>query len=112
MKEESPNLNECSLSDDAFRPKSFTIRIEKGDFTEPIWVGSKDSYRPRYEIRLLFDKSPYPPRAEWKKPEGGPDSNNFWDNIEFVGRRAEELDNKRTAMNDVTPTGWGSCVVS
>jgi hypothetical protein len=71
-------LNEHSLSDDAFRAKSFTIRMEKGNFTEPIWVKSKDSYRPRYALRLLFDKSPCPPREEWKKPEGGPESNNFW----------------------------------
>ncbi|KAI9662744.1 MAG: hypothetical protein M1829_006139 [Trizodia sp. TS-e1964] len=103
--------NEHSLSDDAFRAKPFSIRIEKGNFTEPVWVGSEGSFRPRYTFRLLFDKSPYPPREEWKKPEGGPDSNKFWDNVEFVGRRSPELDGKGIAMNDVAPTGWRSCAV-
>jgi hypothetical protein len=105
-------MNEHSLSDDAFRAKSFTVRIEKGNFTEPSWVGFKGSYRPRYALRLLFDKSPYPPREEWKKPEGGPESNHFWDHVEFVGRRSPELDKKGIAMNDADPAGWGSCVVS
>jgi hypothetical protein len=112
MIRKSTILNEHSLLDDAFRAKSFMVRIEKGNFTEPIWVGSKGSYRPRYALRLLFDKSPYPPPEEWKKPEGGPESNHFWDNVEFVGRRSPELDKKGIAMNDVDPAGWGSCVVS
>lgn len=30
-----------------------------------------DQYTPRFAIRLYFDKSPYPPRHEWKEPRGG-----------------------------------------
>ncbi len=105
-------INEHGLSDDAFQAKSFKATIEKGNFTEPSWAGSGSSNRPRYALRLLFDRSPYPLREEWKKPEGGPDSNLFWENREFVGRCSPELEGKGTAMNDVAPAGWGSCVVS
>jgi hypothetical protein len=106
-------MNEMFLSDDAFRPKLFTVRIEKGNFIAPSGIGFKDSPRERYALRLLFDKSPYPPREEWKRPEGGPDSNLFWDNVEFAGRPSPELEKKRRiAMNDVDSAGWGSCVVT
>ena len=105
-------LNEYYLSDHAFRAKSFIVRIEKGDFVEPAYIGEDSvTYKPRYALRLLFDRSPYPPREEWTKPEGGPDNNNFWNDVEFVGR---PLGNKKgTAMNDVNLGGWGtSCSVS
>jgi hypothetical protein len=106
-------LNELGLTDDAFRPKSYTIRIEKGNFTEPCHVGYSSSYTPpRFALRLLFDKSPYPPRSEWRKPEGGPDSGQFWDHIEFVGRISPELEKQGRAMNDLPLAGWHSCAVS
>ena len=106
-------VNETFLSDDAFRPKLFTVRIEKGDFIAPSGIGFKDSPRKRYALRLLFDKSPYPPREEWKSPGGAADSNLFWDNVEFAGRPSPELEKKRRiAMNDVDSAGWGSCVVT
>ncbi|OAA45598.1 hypothetical protein NOR_03387 [Metarhizium rileyi] len=87
-------LSKCStvngfcLTDEAFRPKFFTVAIEKGTFTEPCRTGvSSSSTLPTFALRLLFDKSPYPPRAEWKSPETGPDGGRFWDHKEFVGCR-------------------------
>ncbi|KUJ11653.1 uncharacterized protein LY89DRAFT_722759 [Mollisia scopiformis] len=106
-------LNERILSDEALRTKYFTVRMEKGNFREPCWslMGSTESST-RYALRLLFDKSPYPPREEWKEPEGAPDSNMFWDNIEFVGRNSPELYQKGIAMNDLNTADWSSCVIS
>jgi hypothetical protein len=67
------NFTELALKNDAFRPRSYTIRIEKGNFTEPCYIGSSSSYRPRFTLSLVFDKSPYPPRSKWRTPESGPD---------------------------------------
>lgn len=108
-------VNDYRLFDDAFRTKRFTARIERGNFKEPSWAGFGDEYEslmPRYALRLLFDKSPYPPRDEWKKPEEGPDGNDFWDHVEFVGRSSPELKKEERAMNDVNAAGWARCVMS
>ncbi|KAI1496189.1 hypothetical protein F5X99DRAFT_83935 [Biscogniauxia marginata] len=107
-------INELSLTDDAFRPKSYTVRIEKGNFIEPCYIGcpSSSSEKPRFALRLLFDKSPYPPRSEWRKPEGGPDGGRFWDHVEFVSRTSPDLAKQGRAMNDVSSGGWNGCVVS
>lgn len=107
-----PVFNE--LEDDAFQPRLYSIRIEKGNFTLPCFAGSENGYRPnnRYALRLLFDRSPYPPRKDWMKPEYGPDGCGFWDRKEFVGRSTPGLDNKKRAMNDPAPAGgWDSCAV-
>ncbi|TVY44160.1 hypothetical protein LOCC1_G005920 [Lachnellula occidentalis] len=103
------------LEDTAFQPKSYSIRIEKGHFVRPSAVGSPVNYKhpDKYALRLLFDKSPYPPREEWTEPEGGPDSGRFWNITEFVGRDAPELEKLGRAMNDPAPPGsWESCAVS
>jgi hypothetical protein len=86
-----PFANEGSLTDDAFQPKSFTVRIEEGDFEIPsqAWVPSKFAHlhsgRPslKFTRRLVFDVSPYPPKSEWKKGSHGKD---LWDFKEFVGK--------------------------
>ena len=101
-----------SFNNDAFRPKAYAVRIEKGNFTEPCYIGSSSSYRPRFAIRLLFNKSLYPPRSEWREPEGGPDGGQFWDYKEFVGRSSPELEKQGRAMNDLAPAGWATCVIS
>lgn len=99
------------LEDTAFRPKSYSVSIEKGHFVRPCAVGTESPER--YALRLLFDKSPYPPREEWTRPEGGPDSAQFWRVTEFVGREAPELEKLGRAMNDpAPPSGWDSCKVS
>jgi len=105
-------VNELGLKDDAFHPKSFTVSIENGSFKQPCFIGGDESMWSRYALRLFFDKSPYPPRCEWKEPEGGPDSGQFWDHKEFVGRSSPELSKKGRAMNDLPAAGWNFCVVS
>lgn len=109
-------LNEGSLIDAAFLPKSYTVRVERGNFLEPALSHSPRSITngwSRYAYRLIFKKSPYPERPEWRNPGQGPDNGpkySFWHLKEFVGRASPELKNSGRAMND--ETGWGSCVVS
>ncbi|KAF3895477.1 Ornithine cyclodeaminase/mu-crystallin family protein [Trichophyton interdigitale] len=58
------------LKEEAFLPKKYMVRLEKGKFTPP---QDKDpdgrvmwrSMSP-YNYHLVFDKSPYPPREHWK----------------------------------------------
>lgn len=108
----STMVNEHSLTDDAFRPKSYAVRIEKGNFVEPSSIGFlPNSDKPRFAIRLLFDKSPYPPRSEWKTPDGGPDTGEFWDHVEFVSRCSPDLLKEGKAMNELTTGGWYECIV-
>ncbi|KAI2631042.1 hypothetical protein GGR54DRAFT_182694 [Hypoxylon sp. NC1633] len=105
-------INEKSLTDDAFQPKSYTVRIERGNFVEPCTIGYPNSDKSRYAFRLLFDKSPYPPRSEWRAPEGGPEGGQFWDHVEFVGQVSPDLAKQGRAMNEASAGGWSECVVS
>jgi hypothetical protein len=59
--------NQGSLKDEAFQTKSFTVRIERGNFKLPCEIGQppKKPPTPRSDMRLLFDPSPYPPENEW-----------------------------------------------
>lgn len=105
-------INELGLTDEAFQPKLYAIRVERGNFIVPSYIGFPGSLfgtEPRFELRLIFDKSPYPPRSEWRKPDGGPDSGQFWEHKEFVGRQSKELEKKGRAMNQV-PSAF--CTVS
>ncbi|KAI8959227.1 hypothetical protein F5Y11DRAFT_333834 [Daldinia sp. FL1419] len=104
-------INELSLTDEAFRPKSYTLRIERGNFIEPCYVGFPSADKPRFALRLIFNKSPYPPRPEWRKPDGGPDGGQFWDHVEFVARVSPELSNEGKAMNDISAGVWDGCTV-
>jgi hypothetical protein len=78
-------VNGGSLTDDAFQPKSFTARIEQGNFSTPAHINSSDRH---WTKRLVFNTSPYPPESEWKESwrelwtmdEG----NNYWDCKAFV----------------------------
>jgi hypothetical protein len=77
------------VTDDAFRSKSFNIRIEQGNFALPedlLCNGS--NVATRYTKRIVFDTSPYPPEPEWKESwlEGWkePEGRNYWDEKEFV----------------------------
>ncbi|KAI9683733.1 MAG: hypothetical protein M1822_005923 [Bathelium mastoideum] len=106
-----PNLNADTLVDDAFQPKSYTIKIERGNFIEPCCIGYTNLQESRFALRLVFDKSPYPPRSEWKEPEGGPDGGQFWDIKEFVARESRDLRKQGRAMNDPSAAGWNRCEV-
>ncbi|KZF20975.1 hypothetical protein L228DRAFT_248725 [Xylona heveae TC161] len=96
-------INEDVLKDEAFETKSYTVRLERGAFFS-YWDNldtSRSSYISRYELRLVFDKSPYPPRDEWKEPEGAVDALKFWEWKEFVARTLPEDE----------PAWWRSCIV-
>ena len=105
----SYQVNEKLLVDDAFRPKTYSVRLEKGNFlcAYDAMLPKEDEFTPRFALRLVFDKSPYPPRQEWKKPEGAPDAVKMWEWKEFCARESPEL--KAIANRDP----WlGQCVVS
>jgi hypothetical protein len=80
--------NGGSLTDDAFRPKNFTVRIEQGSFALPAEVlHNAKPLGTRWKTRLVFDPSPYPPASEWKRTVWNRTSGHwFWDDKEFVGR--------------------------
>ncbi|OAA72184.1 hypothetical protein ISF_01257 [Cordyceps fumosorosea ARSEF 2679] len=83
-------INESLLVEAAFQPKTYTFTLEKGNFFTPYDAQSPEGlteFTPRFQLRLTFDTSPYPPRDEWKKPEEGPDSIKFWEWKQFCGRR-------------------------
>lgn len=79
-------LNEELLTEDAFRPKRYHIRLEKGKFRTP-YDRVVDPYTPTFTLRLVFDKSPYPAREEWREAQGAPDQMRFWEWDTFCGRQ-------------------------
>ena len=85
---EQAQINESCLTEDAFQPKVYSARLEKGIFTTPSDAKAKIDIEPteNFALRLVFDHSPYPARPEWKEPEGGPDANEFWYCKTFVAR--------------------------
>lgn len=102
-------LNEWLLIDDAFLPKKYTVRLEKGNFLTAYdaMLPKEDQYTPRFALRLVFDQSPYPPRHEWKEPKGAPDAVRMWEWKEFCGRNTPGLKTHRNRNL------WsGNCVVS
>ncbi|KAK8108245.1 uncharacterized protein PG998_010258 [Apiospora kogelbergensis] len=80
-------VNEKALTEAAFLPKTFHARLERGRFAEPALSLTKEQpFRgPKYQFRLAFDKSPFPPRKEWME-EGrfAAEQCRFWDCREFV----------------------------
>jgi hypothetical protein len=82
-------INEKLLTDAAFQPKTYTIRLEKGRFRTQYDMqhdGKKIApWAPWYGLRLVFDVSPYPPREEWKQTDV-PDVFKFWEWNEFCSR--------------------------
>lgn len=78
-------INEALLTDDAFLPRTYHLSLEKGVFLAPFdaMQPSDFLYTPRFAYRLSFDKSPYPPRQEWREPEGAPDAFRFWEWKQF-----------------------------
>lgn len=86
-------INESLLTDDAFLPKTYTVRLEKGNFLTPYdaKLPGEDQYTPRFALRLEFDRSPYPPRHEWKEPGGAPDAMEMWEWKGFCGGELPEL---------------------
>jgi hypothetical protein len=83
-------INESLLTDGAFLPKMYTIKLEKGKFLTSFDARDPVKDSPMFAVRLVFDKSPYPSREEWKEPVGAPDAMKFWEWTEFCGRRLSE----------------------
>ncbi|EGX91065.1 epoxide hydrolase [Cordyceps militaris CM01] len=83
------NINESLLVQAAFEPKTYTMTLEKGTFLSPCDAQFPEyltEHTPRFQLRLTFDTSPYPPRCEWQKPQEGPDAIRFWEWKQFCGR--------------------------
>jgi hypothetical protein len=101
-------LNEKLLTDAAFQPKTYTLRLEQGRFRTPhdLLNDGKNTpdWAPWYAFRLVFDVSPYPPRQEWKwadeKPV--PDVYKFWEWKEFCNRELP----KEAEETGVVIAGW------
>ena len=93
MRKPTWKLNESLLTDEAFKPKTFSVMLEKGNFLTPQdeMLSAEDKYTPRFAFRPEFDRSPYPPRSEWKEPQGAPDAMKMWEWKDFVGRKSPEL---------------------
>lgn len=63
---------EETLFDAAFRPKTYTVELAKGRFALADWLCWEGKSPPResdswFGLRIVFDKSPYPPLEEWMK---------------------------------------------
>lgn len=61
------SANEHYLSPLAFLPRIFTVSIYKGNFIAPRYIGWKGAHR-RYNLLLVFDKSPYPDAETFAYP--------------------------------------------
>lgn len=65
-----PRINEGLLTDVAFKPKEYTVRLEQGRLRTQYDMlnGGKNmaEWTPWFAHRLVFDVSPYPPREQWK----------------------------------------------
>lgn len=70
LKEITPE-HQNPFTEGAFRPKTYTIRLERGAFVLPFIAGSGKGVQnePKYSLRLVFDQSPYPASRDWKRPE-------------------------------------------
>lgn len=85
------SLGEHFITQEAFKPKTFNVKLEKGNFS---------TSHGQYGLRLVFDPSPYPPRSEWKDAYG-PDAMKMWEWKNFVGRKLPE-----------PATRSGKCIIS
>ncbi|KAI1826345.1 hypothetical protein F4861DRAFT_497977 [Xylaria intraflava] len=114
QKASNTTLEEASryLGDDALRTKSYTVRIERGNFIIPAFAGNGFPNQQRYSLRLLFDRSPYPPYSEWVNPPGEPEDGLYGEQVEFVARSAPDSARQHPPMNDPSAWSWNSCVVS
>ena len=103
--EENTMVNGGSLTDDAFQPKSFTVRIEQGNFSTPARLNDEFAHLDHsrdltWTKRLVFNTSPYPPESEWKETWKElwkvSDGHNYWDCKEFVGQYLEGKKSRAT----------------
>ncbi|KAI1502510.1 hypothetical protein F5X99DRAFT_378924 [Biscogniauxia marginata] len=74
------------FSDEVFLPKSYTVRLEKGRISV-----NSSGYTWWYGLRLVFDKSPYPPPELWNKRRGAAEGNLFHERIDFYAEALETI---------------------
>jgi hypothetical protein len=80
--------NKFWLNDVAFEPKQFSVTIEEGAFWHPSLRAHLDQkhlfYTKQCPLQLTFDRSPYPPREEWRNPHTmGLESHKYWERNQF-----------------------------
>ncbi|PWY93011.1 hypothetical protein BO94DRAFT_544062 [Aspergillus sclerotioniger CBS 115572] len=83
-------FNEGWLNDEAFRPKTYNIRLEQGRFRNQFDIMHNVRDGSQYALRLVFDPSPFPLDEEWNDRSNGPHVMKFWEWTEFNARRYEE----------------------
>lgn len=99
------HVNEANLIDAAFRPKIYKVELAKGRFTIPDWLHweGQTSSPPQddpeiwFGLRVVFDKSPYPPLEEWirESNHGAPwraaEANKFCEFRDFYQNTEESI---------------------
>ncbi|PYI08320.1 hypothetical protein BO78DRAFT_416770 [Aspergillus sclerotiicarbonarius CBS 121057] len=83
-------LNEGWLNDEAFRPKTYNIKLEQGRFRNQFDIMHKVRNGSQYALRLAFDPSPLPPDEEWNERSLGPHAMKLWEYTEFNARKYDE----------------------
>lgn len=97
-------LAEEWFTDEAFRTKKFTVHLQQGRFPAPAESHLPEGPLPmqRFQLRLAFEPSVFPPYSEWRAPSGAPAAYKFWQWKEFCARVLPD-----TAIGRV----WDSCLV-
>ncbi|KAI5928092.1 hypothetical protein F4810DRAFT_646899 [Camillea tinctor] len=81
-------INESHLTDAAFVPKNYTVRLEKGRFPVSRNVSVWANWW--YGLRIVFDKSPFPSIEEWKGDAVRTvEGNKFYDRVDFYDQELE-----------------------
>jgi len=84
---------QINVTDDALRSRSFSVRLEEGNFPLPdTFAYDGPGVETPYTKRLVFDKSPYPPESQWndywRESYTEPEGFNCWDQKIFVSYHA------------------------
>lgn len=63
-------LNEHCVTEDAFKPNTYTVHLENGIFLTPELAKTPKNFpdTKKHTICLVFNTSPYPPPHQWKGP--------------------------------------------
>lgn len=100
-----PDLNEVNLTTAAFQPKTYKLQMETGKFTVDKWFcfnsppnsaesnSGAEGIETCYDLRVVFDKSPYPPLEEWVEQKNSVDKvirmHKFWEFRDFYRDSSE-----------------------
>lgn len=97
-----PGINETNLTPAAFQPKVYNLQMAKGKIPPSKWLcftspgssqdeesadGGAEFFEASYDLRIVFDKSPFPPLEEWVEQKNGVDRAirlyKFWEFRDF-----------------------------